>query len=114
MMGKALSILQHLKWFHNRFKNEDLSEWTIDCDDYNRIDEAIAELEEAQLKRREWYQKGYNEDMKPKTCTTRKYESFVGWMRGCEIQAWTVYSDGACDSHIDDDFCCNRHEPKEK
>lgn len=29
---------------------------------------AIKELEEAQLTRREWYQKGYNEAMTPKTC----------------------------------------------
>ena len=29
-----------------------------------RVDEAIAELEETQLNRREWYQKGYSEAMK--------------------------------------------------
>ena len=33
------------------------------------LDEAIAELEEAMnLTRREWYQKGFNEAMKTKTC----------------------------------------------
>lgn len=31
-------------------------------------DEAIAELEEINLSRREWYQKGYNEAMGHKTC----------------------------------------------
>ena len=57
-MEKALAILKHLKWFHNEFKNEDLSEWTIDCDDYNKIEEAIGELEEA---------------IKPKTCDACKF-----------------------------------------
>ena len=37
-----------------------------------RVDEAISELEEAQLTRREWYQKGYAEAMKPKTCGKNK------------------------------------------
>ena len=38
-----------------------------------RVDEAITEIEEAQLTRREWYQKGYNEAMKPKTCQECKW-----------------------------------------
>ena len=32
------------------------------------FEEAIKELEEASLNRREWYQKGYNEAMKHKEC----------------------------------------------
>ena len=43
-----------------------------------RVDEAIAELEEAQLTRREWYQKGYNEAMKPKTCDGCKWRTDNG------------------------------------
>ena len=43
-----------------------------------RVDEAIAELEEAQLNRREWYQKGYNEAMKPKTCEGCFYDDKDG------------------------------------
>ena len=37
-------------------------------------DERTRELEEAQLTRREWYQKGYAEAMKPKTCEGCKFD----------------------------------------
>lgn len=44
MKGKL--ILQKLINFHNTFKKEELSEFTIDIDDFNSIKEAIKELEE--------------------------------------------------------------------
>ena len=56
-MEKALKFLK-------RMKQTDTPYNFRECE----LDEAIAELEEAQLTRREWYQKGYNEAMKPKTC----------------------------------------------
>ena len=47
---KALFILEHLVSFYDRNKiiveGCGQAEWTIDCDDYKRINEAIAELEE--------------------------------------------------------------------
>ena len=60
-MNKALDIL-----------NQQLRDETLWLDSH---EEAIAELEEAQLNRREWYQKGYEEAMKPKTCDGCKYYS---------------------------------------
>ena len=53
-MEKALEIL-----------NQQLRDETLWLDSH---EEAIKELEEAKLTRREWYQKGYAEAMKPKTC----------------------------------------------
>ena len=80
------------------------------------IDESLTNIyndHEAQLKAKDERIKELEEAMKPKTCSTCKYEILSGWMRGCEVQAWDVFSDGAHDSHIDDDFCCNRYEPKD-
>lgn len=53
-MKKALEIL-----------NQQLRDETLWLDSH---EEAIKELEEAQITRREWYQKGYNEAMKHKEC----------------------------------------------
>ena len=43
-MKKALFVLEHLEWFYNKYKEDDLAEFTIDIDDYNRIKDAILEL----------------------------------------------------------------------
>ena len=59
-MEKALEIL-----------NQQLRDETLWLDSH---EEAIKELEEAQLTRREWYQKGYAEAMKPKTCDGCKHK----------------------------------------
>ena len=43
----------------------------------------IAELVATQGTRREWYQKGYNEAMKPKTCEGCKYKN--DYYKKCEV-----------------------------
>ena len=63
-MTKALEIL-----------NQQLRDETLWLDSH---EEAIKELEEAQLTRREWYQKGYAEAMKPKTCDGCKHKPNEG------------------------------------
>lgn len=63
-MEKALEIL-----------NQQLRDETLWLDSH---EEAIKELEEAQLTRREWYQKGYAEAMKPKTCEGCKHKPNEG------------------------------------
>ena len=66
-MKKALEILTNLlkQKYDDRPFVFGVEKAHIEIDN---IHEAIAELEEAQLTRREWYQKGYAEAMKPKTC----------------------------------------------
>ena len=59
-MKKALEIL-----------NQQLRDETLWLDSH---EEAIKELEEAELTRREWYQKGYAEAIKPKTCEGCKHK----------------------------------------
>ena len=56
-MEKALEFLTKLKQARDFDGNLEYS-----------LDEAITELEEASLNRREWYQKGYAEAMKHKEC----------------------------------------------
>ena len=104
-MEKALEIL---KDFEESFKDVTIEQdgelekngiaWIL------YVREAIAELEEEKLNRREWYQKGYNEAMKPKTC-----EDCNGFVRN-----------DYC--HIIDDDCrvvmercngCKQFEPKD-
>ena len=68
-MKKALGVLYALREAVSLSKNYPSDEI---------LDEAIAELEEAQLNRREWYQKGYNEAMKPKTCEGCFYDDKDG------------------------------------
>jgi hypothetical protein len=60
-MEKALKLLKILR--------DDYIHGELDKD----INEAIAELEAINLTRREWYQKGFNEAMKPKTCDGCKH-----------------------------------------
>ena len=87
---KALKLLKILR--------DDYIHGELDKD----INEAINELEEAQLTRRELYQKGYNEAMN-KTC------------HGCY---WWNDFYSKCDNHDNGlagvgDYGCNRHEPKD-
>lgn len=64
---KALKFLKHMKQTDTPYN---FREW--------ELDEAIEELEEAQLTRREWYQKGYAEAMKTKTCEGCKHKPNEG------------------------------------
>ena len=104
-MEKALDILKEIK-NQKPFIYRLTSVWcrALIVNEPSKLDEAIAELEEAQLTRREWYQKGYAEAMKPKTC-----EDCKGFVRN-----------DYC--HIIDDDCrvvmercngCNQFEPKD-
>ena len=70
------------------------------------LDEAIAELEEAQLTRREWYQKGYKEAMNHKKCGCCKhYEK-----KQCTNENSIAF--GGINAVYKDDFC-NDFEPKD-
>ena len=75
-MEKALEILKDLKksYMQNREASSVLGVAYIYANEENKTNEAITELEECQKNRREWYQKGYNEAMKPKTCEGCKYK----------------------------------------
>lgn len=57
------------------------SDKTMQC-----FKEAIAELEAMQHTRREWYQKGYNEAMKPKSCEWQYNEFDEAWSGKCGIK----------------------------
>ena len=98
-MEKALEILKQVK---------ELSGWIkcgaeLPCDE--ELDEAIAELEEAQLTRREWYQKGYNEAMKHKTCgECAAYDKDGNCKEGVRIS--NVQG-------VPSSFYCKWHEPKD-
>lgn len=64
-----------------------------------KLDEAIAELEEAQLTRREWYQKGYKEAMNHKKCGGCKhYEK-----KQCTNENSIAF--GGINAVYTDDFC---------
>ena len=70
-------------------------------------DERIRELEEAQLTRREWYQKGYNEAMKSKTtCYGCKTLPFVL----TELAKKNGGKCGNCKRYVKDNY---EAEPKE-
>ena len=86
-MSKALEIL-----------NQQLRDETLWLDSH---EEAIKELEESQLTRREWYQKGYNEAMKPKTCEGCRYGAFGVDSFGLEIECTLAYK---CSRGKDDMF----------
>ena len=60
---KAIEILKEYKSVDYGCDMSDL---------HNRIEEAIAELEELKITRREWYQKGYNQAMKDKRILKQK------------------------------------------
>ena len=74
------------------------------------LDEAIAELEEAQLTRREWYQKGYAEAMKPKTCDGCKWNVQVGDVGN--FHCWKSRELHYCQANGFIDYC-NEFEPKD-
>lgn len=66
------------------------------------LDEAIKELEEAMnLTRREWYQKGFNEAMKQRTCDGCRYGVFGVDSFGLEIECTLAYR---CSRGQDDMF----------
>jgi hypothetical protein len=63
--------------------------------------EAIAELEAMNLTRREWYQKGFNEAMKQRTCDGCIYGVFGVDSFGLEIECTLAYR---CSRGQDDMF----------
>ena len=64
--------------FLKRMKQTDTPYNFRECE----INEAIEELEEAMnLTRREWYQKGFNEAMKTKTCDGCKFRNNVKFVQ---------------------------------
>ena len=72
------------------------------------LDEAIAEIEEAmKLTRREFYQKGFNEAMKQRTCEgCSKLEDIGKSYKHCKELCINI-------SHsTESTFCCNRYEAK--
>ena len=70
------------------------------------LDEAISELEEAMnLTRREWYQKGFNEAMKQRTCEGCRYGAFGVNGLGFEVECRIGYN---CSRGRED-----RYEPKD-
>jgi hypothetical protein len=77
------------------------------------LDEAIAELEAMNLTRREWYQKGFNEAMKPKTCLDCKHYSkstFYGDLKVVKYCHENRLGIGDINFQI---FCCNKWEAKD-
>ena len=93
---KALKFLKHMKQTDTPYN---FREW--------EINKAIEELEEAQLTRREWYQKGYAEAMKTKTC----YGCKQSWEPN--NQTFHKYFCEYLKIPIHGDFYCNRYEPKD-
>ena len=87
---KALKFLKHMKQKDTPYN---FREW--------EINEAIKELEKSQLTRREWYQKGYNEAMKTKTCEGCRYGAFGVDSFGLEIECTLAYR---CSRGQDDMF----------
>ena len=68
-MEKAL-LEEHVRYGEARFKDKKLVRPFV-----NRIYKDLEELEEAMnLTRREWYQKGFNEAMKQRTCEGCKHK----------------------------------------
>ena len=81
-MEKALEILEEIKNVDENkyYKTKTI---TFNEEDIEFLEEAIAELEATQGTRREWYQKGYNEAMKHKTCEGCKYKN--DYYKKCEV-----------------------------
>ena len=93
-MEKALEFLTKLKQARDFDGNLEYS-----------LDEAITELEEASLNRREWYQKGYAEAMKHKTCgECVAYDKDGNCKEGVRIS--NVQG-------VPSSFYCKWHEPKD-
>ena len=88
-MKKALCVLERLKRFYNNNKQDYLAEFTIDIDDYNKIEDGILELNA--------------------TCDTCKYlAKDKGWY--CENFGFRCSSAGFEEHMPDDGYCCNRYE----
>ena len=77
---KALKFLKHMKQTDTPYNFRE-------CE----INEAIEELEAMNLTRREWYQKGFNEAMKQKTCEGCRYGAFGVDSFGLEIECTLAY-----------------------
>ena len=91
---KALKFLKHMKQKDTPYN---FREW--------EINEAIKELEESQLTRREWYQKGFNEAMKQRTCEGCRYGAFGVNGLGFEVECRIGYN---CSRGRE-----NKYEPKD-
>lgn len=94
---KALKFLKHMKQTDTPYNFRE-------CE----INEAIEELEEAMnLTRREWYQKGFNEAMKQRTCEgCSKLEDIGKSYKHCKELCINI-------SHsTESTFYCNRYEAK--
>ena len=89
-MEKALKFLKHMKQTDTPYN---FREWDIN--------EAIEELEAMNLTRREWYQKGFNEAMKQRTCEGCRYGAFGVDSFGLEIECTLAYR---CSRGQDDMF----------
>ena len=72
---KALKFLKHMKQTDTPYNFRE-------CE----INEAIEELEAMNLTRREWYQKGFNEAMKQRTCEGCIYGAFGVNGLGFEVE----------------------------
>jgi hypothetical protein len=94
-MEKALKLLKILR--------DDYIHGELDKD----INEAINELEAINLTRREWYQKGFNEAIKPKTCEwCSNLEDIGKSYKHCKELCINI-------SHsTESTFYCNRYEAK--
>lgn len=103
---KALEFLTKLKQSRD-----------FDCNLEYSLDEAISELEEAQLTRREWYQKGYNEAMKPKTCEgcSNLFFDEIEKVYKCsnDVSDDVGYLHGEAVIRNIKDFHCVQHQPKD-
>lgn len=87
---KALKFLKHMKQTDTPYN---FREW--------ELNEAIEELEAMNLTRREWYQKGFNEAMKQRTCEGCRYGAFGVDSFGLEIECTLAYR---CSRGQDDMF----------
>ena len=98
-MEKAL-LEEHVRYGEARFRDKELVRPFV-----NRIYQDLAELEEAQLTRREWYQKGYNEAMKHKTCDGCKFRNTVKFV---QVESETLECCSVCVRN-----CYDYYEPKD-
>lgn len=99
--GKSINKFKHNKNYVTEYRITDVN-YIV-----NLCEEAIAELKEAQLTRREWYQKGYAEAMKPKTCKRCKTLPFVL----TELSKKNGGKCGTCKRYVKDNY---QAEPKEQ
>ena len=90
---KALKFLKHMKQTDTPYNFRE-------C----KLDEAIAELEAMNLTRREWYQKGFNEAMKQRTCEGCKFRNNVKFV---QVESETLECCSVCVRN-----CYDYYEPK--